>query len=106
MVGRVKAFLEMFRAALPELTTDLATATLWEGRETHIEHSLYKGMPSADLSNQILSTETKRLLVLRLGDVGWSDLGGPERVVAMFPPGSEPVWMAEWRRVNGAAAIA
>ena len=84
------------------MTTDLAMATLWKGSETHIEQSLYKRIPSTDLSKQILSAETKRLLVLRLGEVGWSDLGGPERVLAMFPPGSEPVWMAEWRRANGA----
>jgi hypothetical protein len=70
MVGRVKAFLEMLHAALPELTAALATATLWKGRGTHIEHSLYKRMPSSDLSKHVLSAETKRLLVLRLGEVG------------------------------------
>ena len=106
MVGRVKAFLGMFRAALPELSAMLATATLWEGRETHVEHSLYKGMLSTDLSKQVLSTETKRLVVLRLGDVGWCDLGDPGRVLATLPADSAPEWMAEWTRLNAAAARA
>ncbi len=106
MVGRAKAFLEMFDAALPELTDAFATATLWRGSETHLEHSIYKAMPFADLSKQVLSAETKRLLVLRMGDVGWSDLGDPERVLATFSSGSAPVSVAEWRRANGAEAVA
>jgi mannose-1-phosphate guanylyltransferase len=103
MVGRVKAFLDMLHAALPEVASVLATAPLWKGTETHIEHALYKRMPSADVSKQVLSTQTTRLLVLRLGDAGWSDLGDPERVMAMFAAGSAPVWMTEWRRTNGPA---
>jgi mannose-1-phosphate guanylyltransferase len=106
MVGRVKAFLEMFRDALPELTTDLATATPWEGSQTHIEHSLYERLPFTDFSKQVLSAQTKRLLVLRLGDVGWCDLGGPDRVLAMFSPDAPPPWMAEWRRSTVAEVMA
>jgi mannose-1-phosphate guanylyltransferase len=106
MVGRVGAFLEMLHSALPELSTELATATLWKGRETHIEHSIYTRMPSTDLSKQVLSTETKRLMVLRLGDVGWSDLGDPGRVLATYKSDSTPEWVAEWRRASGAEAMA
>lgn len=106
MVGRVEAFLAMLHAALPEMSTVLATATLWNGAETHIEHSIYKRVPSTDLSKQVLSTETKRLMVLRLGDVGWSDLGNPGRVLATLKSDSTPEWMAEWRRANGAQALA
>jgi mannose-1-phosphate guanylyltransferase len=107
MVGQVKAFLDMFHATVPELTAVLAKATLWRGGETRIEDSLYKGMPSTDLSKKVLSEESKRLLVLRLGDVGWSDLGDPERVMTtMSAAGSAPVWMTEWRRANGAQAMA
>jgi len=106
MVGRAKAFLEMFRASLPELSTAFPTATLWKGGETHIEHGIYKRMPSTDLSKQVLSTETTRLMVLRLGDVGWCDLGDPGRVLATFASDSTPEWMAEWRRANGAEAMA
>ena len=106
MVGRVKAFWEMLHAALPDLTAVFASATLRKGRETHIEHSLYKRMPSTDFSKQVLSAETKRLLVLRLGDVGWSDLGDPGRVLTTFASGSTPEWMAEWRRAYGAESVA
>ena len=71
--------MEMVNAALPELTGAFATATLWQGAETHIRHSVYKAIPSVDFSKQVLSVEMKRLLVLRLGDVGWSDLGACPR---------------------------
>jgi len=106
IVGRVKAFLEMFHAAIPELGAVLSTATLWMGREAHIEHSLYKKMPTIDLSKQVLSTETTRLLVSRMGDVGWSDLGDPGRVLATFPSDSALEWIGEWRRMKVAAAVA
>jgi len=105
LVGRVKAFLKMFVGALPELTAELANSTLWKGSQTHIDRAVYKRIPSTDLSKQVLSAETKRLVVLRLGDVGWCDLGGPERVLAMFPPGSAPTWILEWRRANDAEVM-
>jgi mannose-1-phosphate guanylyltransferase len=105
MVGRVGAFLEMFQDALPKLATDLAAAAPWKGRQTNIESSLYAQLPSIDFSKQVLSTQTKRLLVLRLGDVGWCDLGGPERVLAMFPPDSPPPWMAQWQRTSDPEVI-
>jgi len=46
------------------------------------------------------------LLVLRLGDVGWSDLGDPGRVLTTFASASAPEWMAEWGRAYGAEAVA
>jgi mannose-1-phosphate guanylyltransferase len=106
MVGRAKAFLTMLHAALPELSTALSRAALWNGAETHIERCIYQRMHSTDLSKQVLSTETKRLMVLRLGGVGWSDLGDPGRVLATLKSDSTLEWMAEWLRANGAQAIA
>jgi hypothetical protein len=35
-----------------------------------------------DFSQQVLSVSTEKLAVLRMGDVGWSDLGTPERAKA------------------------
>ena len=43
------------------------------------EHRIYDGLPAADFSRQVLTTCTERLAVLGLGEVGWSDLGTPER---------------------------
>lgn len=81
MVGRVRAFLGMLQAALPDLMDRFRTARLWKGAETHIEYSLYQRMPAIDLAREVLSVESARLLAMRLGDVGWSDLGNPERAL-------------------------
>jgi mannose-1-phosphate guanylyltransferase len=99
MVGRVTAFLEMIQAALWELTEIFCMARLWKGEETHIEQSLYEQIPAMDFSRQVLSPATAHLSVMRLGDVGWNDLGDPERVLAVArAAGPEPMWAAAWRR--------
>ena len=100
MIGRVKAFLAVLQSALPELTAVLSRATMWRGRETHIERSLYKVLPFVDFSRQVLSSETERLLVLRLGDVGWSDLGDPRRVLDTFVARPAPEWVARWTQAH------
>ena len=59
MVGRVRTFLDLLHNAIPA------------------------GTPVAgDFSKQVLSALPDRLAVLRLDNVGWSDLGTPERVMA------------------------
>jgi mannose-1-phosphate guanylyltransferase len=102
MVGHVKAFLEMLRSALPELVGLLWTLQFREGRQTQIDHSLYQRIPSLDLSRRVLAMETPRLFVLRLGQVGWSDLGSPERALLIADTiASEPKWVSQWRRAKG-----
>ena len=59
MVGRVRTFLDLLRKAIPAGTPVLG-----------------------DFSKQVLSALPDRLAVLRLDNVGWSDLGTPERVMA------------------------
>ena len=59
MVGRVRAFLDLLRKAIPAGTPVFG-----------------------DFSKQVLSALPDRLAVLRLDNVGWSDLGTPERVMA------------------------
>jgi mannose-1-phosphate guanylyltransferase len=59
MIGRVKTFVGMLRDVIPN--------------EVPI---------SGDFSTQVLSALPERLAVLRLDNVGWSDLGTPERVMA------------------------
>ena len=56
---------------------------------------LYKTLVPVDFSQQVLSASTDRLIVLRLRDAGWSDLGKPERVFATLArAGIEPQWAA------------
>ena len=108
MVGHVRGFLEMVNAALTGLVEAFRKSPLWAGAEVHIADSLYDGVHSVDFSREVLSVQTGRLVALQLGHAGWSDLGHPERVMAVLQAaGLEPWWMKEWqipRRRPAAAA--
>lgn len=95
MIGRASAFLCMIEAAVPEMSRILAAdsslldAERGLGRRDH-SHPM---LPSGDFSHQVLSVSTNQLAVLRMGDVGWSDLGTPERVMtAMTRSGLKSDW--------------
>jgi mannose-1-phosphate guanylyltransferase len=74
MLGRVRTFLDLlsqsvpgvFRAFQPRFDVD----------------QVYHRLAPGDFSRQVLSALPDRLAVLRLDNVGWSDLGTPERVMA------------------------
>jgi len=101
MVGQVGAFLRMIDAALPELVETLVSGPLWRGSELHLDWSLYARLPQLNLSHSVLAVRTAQLLVLRLGPVGWSDLGDPVRAAtAALVSGAEPPWIGAWRRTN------
>jgi mannose-1-phosphate guanylyltransferase len=97
MVGHVRAFLEMIEQAVPDALEAVRRAELWTGSETCIQESVYNQLPSTDFSKQVLSPQAARLLVLRVRDLGWSDLGHPGRVLAVLEKQrSRPPW---WTRV-------
>ena len=74
MVGRVEALLKMTRAALPELYAAFtASGTLAE---------IYSQIEDSNFSHQVLAARPEDLMVMRVGDVGWSDLGEPNRVLS------------------------
>lgn len=105
MVGRVSAFLEMVAQAIPDVLEALRRARVWNGSETHIEESVYHQVLSSDFSKQVLSVDAARLLVLRVRDLGWSDLGHPERVLAALEEASsQPWWTEEWKGMQTAVA--
>jgi len=107
MVGRVGAFLEMVAQAIPDVLEAVRRARLWTGSETHIDDSVYDRVPSSDFSKHVLSVEISRLLVLRVRDLGWSDLGHPGRVLAVLENNnSKPRWMKAWTQANPAAVNA
>jgi hypothetical protein len=45
---------------------------------------IYDNLTAADFSRQVLSVSTGLLKVLELGDIGWSDLGDPPRVLTLL----------------------
>lgn len=106
MVGKVSAFLELLESSLPDLMSVLKKSRLWEGRETHIGNSVYQSLPASDLSRHVLSQAADSLVTLRMGQAGWSDLGEPERVLAMAcASGAEPDWAWRWKRRNRADRV-
>jgi mannose-1-phosphate guanylyltransferase len=103
MIGHVQAFLRMVRATLPDLCRALAPMRLWAGRETHIERSLYERVPSVSFSDGVLAADTGQLVVLRLNEVGWSDLGDPGRA---FLAAREIGCALEWTEHLGLGGLA
>lgn len=103
MVGQVGAFLEMIRAALPQLMEAFPTSALWAGSEVHIPDRLYYRLPSTDFSQCVLSRSapSRRLIALPIRQAGWSDLGHPERVIAVLEAGGfTPWWKNEWEALR------
>ena len=84
MVGRADALLRMSRAALPELYAGFAaiTPTFATARERKALAELYSRIHNTNFSHDVLAARPQDLAVMRVGDVGWSDLGEPSRVLA------------------------
>ena len=93
MVGRASAFLDMLDAAVPRLMRALDSGNGCLRAELSLPpgDEAYATLHPGDFSQQVLSVSTARLAVLRLGNIGWSDLGTPERVKsAMARAGFKP----------------
>ena len=84
MVGCVDALLKMIRAAMPEMYAAFTAIT--PAFETVNEHkalaALYSHIEDSNFSHQVLAVRPEDLMVMRVGDVGWSDLGEPNRVLS------------------------
>jgi len=92
----------MAARATPYLLEGVRRAELWTGAETCIGESVYDKLVSSDFSRQVLSPEASRLLVLRVRDLGWSDLGQPRQVLSVLKEsGSRPRWWTQelWKRM-------
>lgn len=108
MVGKVSAFLEMICSALPGFlgAFQQLPALRAPNEELRIHDALYARIPFADFSSQVLSMETARLLVQRLGPVAWSDLGDCDRAVSVLSRrGPQPAWAAIWRASKPTRAV-
>ena len=84
MVGVADAFLRMVRRASPAICRAfeeaLVSADLLEGDERM--QRLYDGLSASDFSKEVLSRSSDTLAVASCGDIGWSDLGDPQRFIA------------------------
>jgi mannose-1-phosphate guanylyltransferase len=84
MIGRASAFLDILNAAVPRVMQALESGIGLSGAAPSLPpgDEAYTVLHPGDFSRQVLSVSTGRLAVLRLGDIGWSDLGTPERVMS------------------------
>lgn len=84
MVGRVDAFLGLIRFALPSLFARFESIrpSLFTAEEPVSLLELYSGLGgSSSFSSDVLVPNPEHLAVLSCGNLGWSDLGEPGRVL-------------------------
>ncbi len=96
MVGRLETFLDMFRRYLPEMYRMFEAASKLIGtREEQIAmRSIYAWLAETNFSSEVLEKCSNELLVMRVGEVGWSDWGEPERVIGTLNMlGIQPQWL-------------
>ena len=109
MVGRTQAFLDMVRSRATELYQAFEPMRTRCSPETDEQamRAVYDGIEAADFSQLILSADSERLGVLCLGDMGWSDLGDPRRVIGVLSQeGEQREWATLWQRDSAAVAAA
>jgi mannose-1-phosphate guanylyltransferase len=82
MIGRVSAFLNMVRRALPSLLMAFESmqSTNMPDGEAQALRCLYSSIPATNFSDHVLATSPAALSVLKARALGWSDLGEPQRV--------------------------
>ena len=97
MVGKASAFLTMFEARLPQMHRMFTAVAKLFGtrREDAAVRAIYDWLVDTNFSSEVLEQSSDRLLVMRVSDVGWSDLGEPQRVIgALESLGLQPQWMS------------
>lgn len=92
MVGRISAFLALFRLATPELHAafDPVRRVLGRPDEAAAVERVYAGLLPVNFSDRVLARVPARLAVLRVKDVEWNDLGLPARVLASLRERGHP----------------
>lgn len=96
MVGRAGAFLEMTRQAVPSLYRNFVPVLRLTNPDNEGEamQPVYNSLSTGDFSREVLSVSTERLAVASFGDIGWSDLGTPRRLITtLFESGIESPWV-------------
>lgn len=96
MAGTAASFLELIRKATPEIYRILSDVSQVNNPQTKAAalSAAYDSLPMTDFSRSVLSVSTEALTVASLGDIGWSDLGDPRRLVTtLFESGIENPWV-------------
>lgn len=87
-------------AAVPDLFAELEGAFPLHDidHEVRVPRALYDRIPAVDFSKQILSSQAKSLLAMRLVGMEWHDLGQTDRIVNLMrsQKGIRSSWMDAW----------
>lgn len=97
MVARISTLIGLIMVALPELFASFSRIhdLLGTAREQGGIERLYKRIPSASFSDEVLERYPINLGVLPVHGIEWSDLGEPQRVMAVLSRlGIQPEWDA------------
>jgi mannose-1-phosphate guanylyltransferase len=85
VVGQTESLLTLFALALPALVDSFLP--VWSVLGTRSEEALierlYRSLPAADFSRDVLGSQPEMLAVLTVDGVSWEDLGDPEVVRAL-----------------------
>ena len=95
MVARVSTLIDLIMVAMPALyaTFSKIRDLLGTAREPGCLERLYQRIPTSSLSNEVLERYPINLSVLPVHGVEWSDLGEPQRVMAVLSRlGVHPQW--------------
>lgn len=86
MVGNVRTMLAMIERALPDLSRLFVAAVTAKNaaQERSVMRSVYAKIRESNFSTEVLERCPDALYVMRVGDVAWSDLGEPQRVLGML----------------------
>ena len=84
MVGRVSAFLEMIRLALPDLYERFKAVKpiFHTSQEERAIGEIYSQLHDINFSQHVLAARPGDLAVLPVSELTWSDLGKPQRVLS------------------------
>ncbi|HUA83296.1 MAG TPA: sugar phosphate nucleotidyltransferase [Bryobacteraceae bacterium] len=93
MIGKARAFAQLFRDAAPRLAESVECVLREGGFESPCARHIFSGIAPADFSHHFLALACDRLLVFPLRGIHWSDLGKPERVIeTLAEAGLQPRW--------------
>lgn len=86
MVARISTAMDLLMRALPELYASFVSIKSEIGAASEVQavERLYAGMPSVNLSEQLLTHSPEQLAVLPVSGVRWSNLGEPDRLIAVL----------------------
>ncbi|MEO6390316.1 MAG: sugar phosphate nucleotidyltransferase [Pyrinomonadaceae bacterium] len=86
MVGHVNALLKMTKQSLGNLNQAFTSIAMTFGTpaEPQAVRRVYAQLTESNFSHEVLAARPEDLTVMRVGNVGWSDLGEPSRVLSTW----------------------